>query len=219
MTKLTQSYRNLVRVVTLIYCVYMLFFAEVYQFMALNVLLAYIPLEISFHFKRSKDFVFCLLGLLWLVFYPNAPYLFTDFFHLEGLAIYQGMNQLFGQAVSDWLAFCLLTLGICVYGFLGMASIFTFIQEGHQRSFFNKRWQVILLILGINLLSSLAIFVGRFDRLHSIHLFTKPIETFKTIFLNWSMDKLIFILLFTGLQTILLGTIAALKSEKSFAKK
>lgn len=77
---LIQLYRWSIRIATLVYCVYMLLFAEVYQFMALNVLLAYIPLEISFHVKKVNKQGFFLLGMLWLLFYPNAPYLFTDFF-------------------------------------------------------------------------------------------------------------------------------------------
>ena len=48
--------------------------------MALNVLLAYIPIELSYLLnaeKRKRDW---LIGFAWLIFYPNAPYLFTDFF-------------------------------------------------------------------------------------------------------------------------------------------
>lgn len=179
--------------------------------MALNVLLAYIPLEISFHFKQVGRRMFLLLGSFWLLFYPNAPYLFTDFFHLERLSIYQGMNQIFGQSLSDWLSFSLLTIGICVYGFLGMATVITVINESFQRNILKKKWQGLLLIVLINFLSSLAIFVGRFDRLHSVHLFTKPVQTIQLIFFEWSVNKVLFVLLLTMMQLILLASIAGLK--------
>lgn len=179
--------------------------------MALNVLLAYIPLEISFHFKQVGSRMFLLLGSFWLLFYPNAPYLFTDFFHLERLSIYQGMNQIFGQSLSDWLSFSLLTIGICVYGFLGMATVITAINESFQRNILTKKWQGLLLIVLINILSSLAIFVGRFDRLHSVHLFTKPVQTIQLIFFDWSVNKVLFVLLLTMMQLILLASIAGLK--------
>ncbi|WP_170922995.1 DUF1361 domain-containing protein [Candidatus Enterococcus palustris] len=189
----------------------MLLFAEIYQFMALNVLLAYIPLEISFHVKKVNKQGFFLLGMLWLLFYPNAPYLFTDFFHLERLPIYQGMNQLFGQSLAAWLSFGLLTVGICVYGFLGMATLFTILNECYKRKNLNHKWQGILFIVIVNFLSSLAIFVGRFDRLHSVHIFTKPLQTLSTIFFTWSSSKWLFILLFTGLQLLLVSTIFLLR--------
>ncbi|OTN90191.1 hypothetical protein A5819_002690 [Enterococcus sp. 7E2_DIV0204] len=208
---MVQTYRWSIRIVTLFYCVYMLFFAEMYHFMALNVLLAYIPLEISFHFKQVGSRMFLLLGSVWLLFYPNAPYLFTDFFHLERLSIYQGMNQIFGQSLSDWLSFSLLTIGICGYGFLGMATVLTIISESFQRNILKKKWQGLFLIVLINFLSSLAIFVGRFDRLHSVHLFTKPVQTIRLIFFDWSVNKVLFVLLLTMMQLILLAFIAGLK--------
>ncbi|ALS03282.1 hypothetical protein ATZ33_05635 [Enterococcus silesiacus] len=189
----------------------MLFFAKTYQFMALNVFLAYLPIELSLHFQQRNNQLFLILAGLWLLFYPNAPYLFTDFFHLETLSIYQGMNRLFEQSLSAWLSFSLLTVGICVYGFLGMATLFTVLNEGYRRRLLKRKWQGFLIFLIVNILSSLAIYVGRFDRLHSIHLFTKPLQTLKTIFFNWSLEKSFFILLFTMLQAILLAAIIGLR--------
>lgn len=182
--------------------------------MALNVFLAYIPLEISFHFKREPMKLFLLLGMTWVLFYPNAPYLFTDFFHLEQLTIYQGMNQIFGHSLSDWLSFSLLTVGICVYGFLGMATVFTILSESFKRNILTEKWQGLVFIIVINLLSSLAIYVGRFNRLHSVHLFTKPFQTLNIIFFDWSIDKGSFILLFTGMQLLLLAAIVGIKRLK-----
>lgn len=209
---LGQMYRWLLRIATVVYCLYMLFFAKMYHFMALNVLLAYIPLEISFHFKKGNNQIFLLLGLFWLLFYPNAPYLFTDFFHLERLPIYQGMNQIFGQSLTAWVSFCLLTIGICVYGYLGMATLFTALKECYRRRVFSRKWQGFLFLVSVNLLSSLAIFVGRFDRLHSVHLFSRPFQTLQIIFFNWTLDKVLFILLFTGLQFLLLASVVGLKA-------
>lgn len=201
-----------IRLGTLLYCTYMLFFAKTYQFMALNVFLAYIPIEISFYFEKRNNQLFPILAGLWLLFYPNAPYLFTDFFHLETLSIYQGMDRLFEQSLSAWLSFSLLTVGICVYGFLGMATLFIVLNECYRRSLLKRKWQGLLVFLMVNVLSSLAIYVGRFDRLHSIHLFTKPLQTLKTIFFDWSLEKGFFILLFTALQAVLLASVIGLRT-------
>ncbi|EOI01933.1 hypothetical protein UAY_01342 [Enterococcus moraviensis ATCC BAA-383] len=211
---MNKKYRWYSRIITILYCIYMLLYADRYDFMALNVLLAYIPIEISFHFKQVGNRLFFLLGMLWLLFYPNAPYLFTDFFHLEQLSIYPGMHQIFGLSISDWVSFSLLTVGICIYGFLGLATIFTMLDECFRRKILQKKWQSIFFILLVNLLSSLAIFVGRFDRLHSIHLVTKPVQTLQIIFLKWSTDKVQFILLLTGVQLLLLACIVGLDKMK-----
>lgn len=69
-------------------------------------------------------------------------------------------------------------------------------------------------MLLVNLLSSLAIFVGRFDRLHSIHIVTKPVQTLQIIFFKWSTDKVQFILLLTGVQLLLLACIVGLDKMK-----
>lgn len=200
------SFRNamVVRIVTLIYCSYILFSASMFQFMALNVFLAYIPIELSFHLKKVKGKLFIGISFFWLLFYPNAPYLLTDFFHLEALSIYQKNNQIFSSSILDWWSFCLLTFGIIVYYFLGVQSIGVVIFEGQKRVEWLKNKYIPILFVIIHFLSSLAIYVGRFERLHSVYLFTQPIQTIKLIFFEWNLNKLLFILMFTFLQSTLM---------------
>lgn len=199
------------RIFTIVYCIYMIVFAKSYHFMALNVFLAYIPIELSFHLKKANVKLFAVLSFLWLLFYPNAPYLFTDFFHLELLPIYHGMDHIFGQCLSGWVSFSLLAIGICTWGLIGMTTLFAIFSEFRKRQLIKKNWQQVLVFLAVNLLSSLAIFVGRFDRLHSIHLFSQPINTLKIIFFNWSIEKVGFILILTAFQ---LGLLVAIKGIK-----
>ena len=192
------------RIVTLIYCVGMFFFANKFELMALNVLLAYIPIEFSYQLENRKDKMFLLLLMGWLLFYPNAPYLLTDFFHLQELHIYQGINGIFALNNVDWFYFCMMTLGICIYSFLGMRTTFSISHELYKRGYFIAKYQQLFFYLGINFLSSLAIYVGRFDRLHSIYLFTRPFQTISLVFFEWSINKLGFVILFTIFQCILL---------------
>ncbi|GGC83018.1 membrane protein [Enterococcus wangshanyuanii] len=213
MEQLNQKFRWMIRIGTILYCVYMLLYAKSYQFMALNVFLAYIPIEISFYFERVKCKMFYFLAAFWLIFYPNAPYLFTDFFHLAELTIYQGSNQIFLQSIHDWFSFVLLSTGILVYGLLGMDTLFSLMDEANKKGIMTKHWQFGLITVLISSLSSLAIFVGRFDRLHSVHLFTKPVHTLQIIFFQWSQEKWLFVLLFTAFQLILLGMIFSLKQQ------
>ena len=43
---------------------------------------------------------------------------------------------------------------------------------------------IVVFQASLHFLSALAIYVGRFDRLHSVYLFMSPIETVKIIFLT-----------------------------------
>lgn len=201
------------RIVTFVYCIGMLFIAKKFQLMALNVFLAYIPIELSYQLKNRKNKSFLVLLMGWVLFYPNAPYLLTDFFHLEELHIYQGINGIFALNNVDWFYFCLMTLGICIYSFVGIGTIFTVSSELQKRGVILGNYQMKLFYLGINFLSSLAIYVGRFDRLHSIYIFTRPFETISLIFFEWSVNKFIFILIFTFFQTVLLLFLDRLKSR------
>ncbi|MHC5227375.1 DUF1361 domain-containing protein [Enterococcus sp. LJL99] len=191
----------------------MFFVANKFELMALNVFLAYIPIEFSYQFKNRKNKTFMLILMGWVLFYPNAPYLLTDFFHLEELHIYQGVNGIFALNNVDWFYFCLMTLGICIYSFLGMQTIFSVADELQKRGFIKNNYQTLIFYFGINFLSGLAIFVGRFDRLHSVYLFTRPFETISLVFFEWSVSKFIFIMIFTFFQFALLIFLDRLKSR------
>ena len=200
---------------TLVYCIGMFFIAKKFELMALNVFLAYIPIEFSYHFNNRNNKSFLLLLMGWVLFYPNAPYLLTDFFHLEELHIYQGINGIFALNNVDWFYFCLMTLGICIYSFLGMQTIFSVSHELQKRGFIQANYQTIMFYFGINFLSSLAIYVGRFDRLHSVYLFTRPFETISLVFFEWSFSKFVFIMIFTVFQFILLFFLDRLNTNKT----
>nr|WP_252895048.1 DUF1361 domain-containing protein [Liquorilactobacillus satsumensis] len=61
----------------------------IYSFLFLNTILGYIPLELALQIKpRQNNFVLFILTFLWMLFYPNAPYVLTDLFHLAMLDPY-----------------------------------------------------------------------------------------------------------------------------------
>src|ERR1044072_7064834 len=62
-----------------------------YRFLVWNLILAWVPLVLAIaafsRARRRHAVVVTALLVLWLLFYPNAPYLLTDFIHLgEGPA-------------------------------------------------------------------------------------------------------------------------------------
>lgn len=185
------------RIVTLAYCLYMYYYGGPFYFMILNVFLAYIPIEISFHLNIKNGWKFWLFAAIWLLFYPNAPYLLTDFIHLVHTPIYDGHSIFISPNMDYWWKYSLMALGIIGFTIVGMDSINTI---SRQLLYKFKRWQVTSFQIIVQFLSSLAIYVGRFDRLHSVYIFTEPVNTIKLIFFTWSQNKIQFILIMTFLQ-------------------
>src|ERR687888_455474 len=59
-----------------------------WTWLAWNLVLAWIPFLLALavydgHRRRAPRTFLVPLSLLWLVFFPNAPYILTDFIHLE----------------------------------------------------------------------------------------------------------------------------------------
>ncbi len=60
---------------------------DAYRFLDWNLFLAWVPLAFALAAHASSGRRYSLLtfpfGLLWLLFFPNAPYMLTDFIHLH----------------------------------------------------------------------------------------------------------------------------------------
>src|SRR5262245_35311833 len=58
-----------------------------YTLLVWNLFLAWLPLGFALlareAFKRSRPGSFVGLGVAWLLFFPNAPYIFTDLVHVR----------------------------------------------------------------------------------------------------------------------------------------
>lgn len=85
--------KNYFIIITLFYFIWILFGGNLKQiYMIWNIILAWVPLEIAmliYNFtssrikKKSKKVIILMLGIIWLLFYPNSPYITTDFIHLS----------------------------------------------------------------------------------------------------------------------------------------
>lgn len=198
------------RLLLLGYLLGMYFFAEKFSFMVLNVFLAWLPFELGNLFLRLEKRAGWILPF-WLLFFPNIPYLLTDLFHLRALDIYR-RDGLFVATMPDWWYFVLLVVPIFVMVTLGMQQVWRLLEKLSLR----KNYEGYFCLLALSFLSSLGIYVGRFDRLHSVALILHPIETVLDLLGNWSGQKVQFILLFSILQLILL---LFLRDNKFFSEK
>ena len=138
---------------------------KLFLFLNWNLFLAFIPwaltslVMIKPNLQKSKVTLFVLLSS-WLLFFPNAPYILTDLFHLRlksSMPIWFDLVLILSFAWTGLL-----------FGFLSLWDI--------ERILFvsTKRFYVIITSIGLLFVGSFGIYVGRFLRWNSWDIITKP---------------------------------------------
>lgn len=154
-------------------------------FLIWNWLLAVIPLILSLMIsslnnKKSINVLsFIILGIIWLLFFPNAPYLITDIMHLKERAIipmWYDTLMLFSFAFTGLIS--------------GMVSLF-YVHQHFIKYCGNKlSWFFICIV---SILSSYGIYLGRFLRWNSWDILTNTGLLFNDVFLNLFRAKAILV--------------------------
>ena len=130
-----------------------------------NLFLAWIPLWLALlfydrHAHRARLATLASLGLLWLLFFPNAPYIATDLKYLVGSTgrefWYDGL--LIGTAATTGLL-------------LGFVSLYLFHAIVRRGVGARAAWFFVFSVLG---LSSFGVYLGRFLRWNSWDVFVRP---------------------------------------------
>ncbi len=140
-----------------------------YAFLLWNLVLAWVPLVCAWivsHTKRplSAWKLVWIPAFLWLLFFPNAPYILTDLGHLARLS--EWTLAPLGFDVVMILAF---TLNALFAGFLSLF-IMEEIWRGHLGSRVATTFSVISLVL-----AGFGVYIGRFLRWNSWDLFHRPL--------------------------------------------
>lgn len=187
---------NFIRLSMCIYLLSVLSFSF-FQFMFVNVLLAYIPFELSLLLKKQKEkiYFFIPLLLIWFLFYPNSPYLLTDFFYLRKLVLFTA-NPIF----FDWFNFTILSLGIFGGYILGLYSLFLVFSLIKEKVKIKTFPLSIFYITFTSIASGFAIYLGRFGRLHSFYIITQPHTFISEITESFNQSAAIFTLFLAILQ-------------------
>lgn len=152
--------------------------APAYLFLVWNLFLAWMPLlaALASAFCRRKLMLFTMMGSVWLLFFPNAPYIMTDLIHL-GRWSRSGAPPLWYDLLI-LLAFSLTGL------WLGLLSLEVMRWVVSWRWGRISGWLFAVVALG---LSSLGVYVGRFLRWNSWDLLLEPaavLADLQTILLN-----------------------------------
>jgi uncharacterized membrane protein len=138
---------------------------KVYLFLAFNLFLAFLPFVFSYRLRADRPSLLNLAkALLCILFLPNAPYIFTDLFHLR-----EGHESLL------WLD----TLLIGSFAWAGLLFYFYSLQnlERFMRPIFSNGF--IQVVLGfISFLSGFGIYIGRYLRFNSWDILSNPFSLF-----------------------------------------
>ena len=135
-----------------------------YGFLIWNLFLAWIPFLIAYFtytatLSRKQIYLIVpVAAFFWLIFFPNAPYILTDFQHLAGT--WHDVPVWYDVMLLIWFAFTGLMLG--------MVSLFL-MQEVIRREFGRWfGWGFVALVSG---LTSMGVYVGSFLRWNSWDIF------------------------------------------------
>jgi len=171
---------------------------NIYSFLLHNLLAGFMPLLFAyllfvFHEKISPV-IFWIGCFLWLLFYPNSPYMISDLIHADR----DQPHILF----SILIIFAMAMLSL-FYGFLSLKIMFTLFKEKLGRG-----WAHAIIIFSL-LLSSLGFYMGRVLLFFSQDFLLHPLkivrETWEHLFpIGQNLDTYAMMLLFTGVQFMLL---------------
>jgi uncharacterized membrane protein len=152
-----------------------------YGFLIWNLFLAWLPLLFAllacdaYRDGVNRNWRFLGFGATWLLFFPNAPYIFTDIIHLS--------THRYTHFWIDLILVLLCALTGLVLGFVSL-----FLMQNMVKRMFGPAasWLFIAAVAG---LSGFGIYLGRFLRFNSWDVVFKPLALYRGIG-NWATDPL-----------------------------
>ncbi|MCE5098370.1 DUF1361 domain-containing protein [Staphylococcus cohnii] len=176
-----------------------IFFNQFYQFMTLNLFLAYVPFELCLLlnlFKPKYKYewpLFIVFVLIFLCMVPNTLYMVTDLIHLNQFTFnfYQGL------IIVEWVYFTFLVAGVLLALYL---LILMFVE---MENFTTHRWLNRTIILIMMFLNGLGIYIGRFLRLHSVYIINEPLRIYREVVNHLDFDAFLFVILLVLLQILI----------------
>jgi uncharacterized membrane protein len=135
-----------------------------YWFLVWNLFLAWVPLVAAYFAftlaRRGVGVLVVTLVAVWLVFFPNAPYMLTDFKHLQD-----------HRQAPLWYDALMLSSFAWTALMLGFTSLYLIHSVVVRRVGASVGWVVVVCVLG---LSSFGVYIGRFVGFNSWDVFTRP---------------------------------------------
>jgi len=144
-----------------------------YSFLIWNLFLAWLPLAFAllacedYRTATVRNWRFLCLAGAWLLFFPNAPYIFTDLVHVT--------TRYYGHYWVDLTLILLCAITGLVLGFVSL-----YLMQSVVGGMFGRpaSW---LFIAAVAALSGFGIYLGRFMRFNSWDVVFRPREVYQGI--------------------------------------
>jgi uncharacterized membrane protein len=152
-----------------------------YFFLLWNLFLAWLPMVPalltveSWRRQPTPNWRLAALGAAWLVFFPNAPYIFTDIIHLT-----RDFRVHFWVDLALFLSFGFTGL---VLGFVSLYLMQSVVKRAYGS---RASW---CFVAAVAALSGFGIYLGRFLRFNSWDVLVKPLELSRGVG-KWAADPL-----------------------------
>ena len=184
-----------------------LFGRTAYLFLIWNLFLAWIPFVLSglinhvYQNAKKGLWLKILLGLcfaLWLAFFPNAPYMLTDFVHFSGRSFLEFSNGVIQfEAWYDFIMFSSFIITGFLLGFISLRIVHMIIKN-----MLGAMWGWVFAFVSLGL-GSYAIYLGRFIRLNSWDIWHNPAKLVKSVLNSFTSKNFLFVMLFTLMLSML----------------
>lgn len=187
------------RVGFFLYLLLIIAFDTDFSFMILNMFLAFAALELAyllplFSVKSRKEIVGSVVTYLtFILLAPNTLYVLTDLIHLN-MYPFDFREEL---ALVEWWNFSVLVAGVLLAVYYHTL-IIKQLELILAKMKYNQMYIMVFMLL-----CSLGIYIGRFLRFHSIHIFTEPLNLIETVLDSMTLDSILFILFIFVLQVII----------------
>jgi uncharacterized membrane protein len=188
-----------------------------YQFLLWNLFLAWLPLLISMltlQLTRIAKGVALVIGLAvcgmaWLLLYPNAPYLTTDFIHLIFNPSYPSYDSEGLLLWFDLVLFFLFSWCGLLLGYLSMRHFHSIVSH------YLSVWAGWAFVLIVSFLGGFGVYLGRFNRLNSWDVLFSPFRLIEGILEGINAKSAIFTILFGTLILIIYFSLYLLSHNKA----
>jgi uncharacterized membrane protein len=170
-----------------------------YTYLSWNLFLAWIPYLLALGVQRVAGGnptsplrpLAVLLALLWLFFYPNAPYILTDFVHVVRIPVrLREPHPLITEGALLWYDIILNSAFAFIGHIIGLISLL--ILHSTIRGRYGPRWGWTFAVIA-TAMGGYGIYLGRFERLNSWDIARDPVRTLRIAFLDLANLKAVLV--------------------------
>jgi uncharacterized membrane protein len=145
---------------------------DVYRFLIWNLALAWIPLLLAVAAavaaRREAHVAVAAAGILWILFFPNAPYVLTDFVHLDEVR----------TTAPLWYDALMIASFAWTALILGLASLY--VMQAVVQRYVGVAWSWIGVVAALGF-ASFGVYLGRFVHFNSWDALVRPRRVLQVI--------------------------------------